>query len=143
MKGVAHKTEKMDSMHLVDDANTFDDSDDRSWLKLDDARPNHSVGGNDEKTTIEIVQQFLHELIESVETSCARYSFKSCHPDESECAVEGMLSLTNSIHLAQFSPHVHVTSLEDMEEIPPGIEEETYAPEENNKWDAPLDESTF
>ena len=138
--------EKMDSIHIVDDDNTYGVSDDRSWLKLDsDVRPNHSVGG-DERTTIEIVQQFLNELIESVEMSCAKYGGScksSCHqPDESEYAVEGMLSLTNPIHLAPFSPSVHVSSQEDLEEF--AARERVHdavklEPEEKDKWDASAD----
>ncbi|KAI2497486.1 hypothetical protein MHU86_17036 [Fragilaria crotonensis] len=59
---------------------------------------------NDENSTIAIVQQFIHELIESVESSCAKFGCRTYHPDDPEYAVEGMLSLTNSVHLGRFSP---------------------------------------
>jgi hypothetical protein len=134
----------MDSSPIVDDEDqTYDDSDDRSWLKLDDAHQVRTM--EDEKTTIEIVQQFIHELSESVETSCAKYGCRTYQPDDSEFAVEGMLSLTNSVHLGQF-PILNVhASQEDMDEFAAsgGVHDETFVSEENDVWDAAIDEATF
>lgn len=125
---------------------TYDDSDDRSWLKFDDAHPVRTIV-DDEKTTIEIVQQFIHELIESVETSCAKYGCRTYHPDESEYAVEGMLSLTNSVHLGQFPPLHALASQEDMDDFATSDgadHDETFVSEENGVWDhAVTDEATF
>ncbi|KAI2497488.1 hypothetical protein MHU86_17038 [Fragilaria crotonensis] len=127
---------------------TYDDIDDRSWLKFDDA---HQVrtSNNDEKTTIAIVQQFIHELIESVETSCAKFGCRTYHPDESEYAVEGMLSLTNSVHLSQFPPLHALASQEDLDDCATngggggGVHDETFVSEDNGVWDAVTDEATF
>ncbi len=48
----------MDSSPIVDDQDqTYDDSDDRSWLKLDDAHQVRTI--DDQETTIEIVNTSL------------------------------------------------------------------------------------